>query len=487
MYSYVGFARLLPVNRPPMRVLSAKSFWGIWLFLAMVYCCITALSPAYEAEDKAIPPRTHQHLSLPEMKAALPGDVHPNARYINADYMYPFNDGAAIVEKGSGSYAMIDTEGNFLVPYNKVNFIASANLLLPPQNAYIRKKKPLANGLFPGQDVKTGKNVCYTANGKPIEMPGSEFKYLSSDGLYAVFASEKYPKVFTYVDKHLSRFVLSEELGGISEGIGYTYIAGGKDQYGGNKRYAVFKTISNRIVSTKQYDKLGDFHEGMAVVGITDEFGTTRYGFIDSMGREVIPPGFTKEPSDFNAGLARVVPQQTADFLYAYINKKGEIAIKHTRDYLQSLKVSNFSEFVNGFAYDGGKAIMDPTGKILLQRDFFAKLLPVGAEAQTVISFHDRTGIYDDGFLRFSRKYNRSVKNDYNVSGYVNIHTGKTSGTAFTHVDGQSYALVFDPISKLAYAQRFVELDKAGARVYRRGYINEEGLFVILQKPESLW
>ena len=482
MYPYVCVTRLSPVSRPPSRVLSAKSFWGIWFSLAMVYCCITALSPASGTIH------THRHSPAAGNKTALPGDIHPDVKYIDADRMYPFNDGAAIVEKGVGFYAMIDRKGNFLIPYNKVNFIESAILLLPPpQNGNTGKKKPLGNGLFPGSDLKTGKNICYTANGKQLTVPGSEFKYLSDDGLYAIFASEKYPKVYTYVDKHLSRYVLSEELGGLSEGIGYTQVSDGKDQYGRNKTHQIFKTLANRIVSTKRYDALGQFHEGMAIVGITDEFRTTRYGFIDSLGREVIPPTFTRRPSDFNAGLARVVPQNTSDFLYAYINKKGEVVIRHTRDYLRNLKVTSFSEFQNGYAYDDAKAIMSPNGKITLQKDFFAKLLQSGPETQIIISFQDRKGIYDDGFLRFSRRNSLPIKDDYNVSGYVNIHTGKTSGTAFLSVDGQSYALVFDPVSKLAYAQKFVELDKAGHRVYRKGYINEDGLFVILQKPESLW
>lgn len=52
--------------------------------------------------------------------AVLPklGQLAPHAKAIEADDMFPFNDGAAIIRKGS-SYALIDTAGNFILPYNK--------------------------------------------------------------------------------------------------------------------------------------------------------------------------------------------------------------------------------------------------------------------------------------------------------------------------------------------------------------------------------
>ncbi|MBW7892277.1 MAG: hypothetical protein H3C48_14895, partial [Chitinophagaceae bacterium] len=50
-----------------------------------------------------------------------PGDVHPDAKVIDADDLDPFNKGAALIRKGS-SYALINKDGDFIVPYNKYSF-----------------------------------------------------------------------------------------------------------------------------------------------------------------------------------------------------------------------------------------------------------------------------------------------------------------------------------------------------------------------------
>lgn len=50
-----------------------------------------------------------------------PGDINPNAKYIDADELKDFIQGVAIIKKGS-SYALIDTNGNYIVPYNKYYF-----------------------------------------------------------------------------------------------------------------------------------------------------------------------------------------------------------------------------------------------------------------------------------------------------------------------------------------------------------------------------
>ena len=50
-----------------------------------------------------------------------PGDVHPDAKVIDADYLNPFNKGAALIRKGS-AWALINKDGDFIVPYNKYSF-----------------------------------------------------------------------------------------------------------------------------------------------------------------------------------------------------------------------------------------------------------------------------------------------------------------------------------------------------------------------------
>ncbi len=50
--------------------------------------------------------------------------------------MYSFNGGAAVVRKGT-AYALIDTNGNFIVPFNKYEFdINTCRISLPTRPAF---------------------------------------------------------------------------------------------------------------------------------------------------------------------------------------------------------------------------------------------------------------------------------------------------------------------------------------------------------------
>ncbi|MBS1654438.1 MAG: hypothetical protein JSU05_06325 [Bacteroidetes bacterium] len=45
----------------------------------------------------------------------------------------------------------------------------------------------------------------------------------------------------------------------------------------------------------------------------------------------------------------------------------------------------------------------------------------------------------------------------------------------------------FDPVSHLAYAEAAIGRDAHGTLVFRKGYVNEDGLFVLVQGSGSKW
>jgi hypothetical protein len=140
-----------------------------------------------------------------------------------------------------------------------------------------------------------------------------------------------------------------------------------------------------QIVIPAKFDKVRDFKEGLATIGINDKFGCInklgeivipvkydyigefkdglaylnideRYGFIDRTGKIVIPTIF-ESVGGFHEGLAAV----RVNSLYGFINKMGEIVIKPA--YLNYDR-----EFKNGVAYVSnteGKIAIDKTGKVL--------------------------------------------------------------------------------------------------------------------------
>lgn len=69
-------------------------------------------------------------------------------------------------------------------------------------------------------------------------------------------------------------------------------------------------------------------------------------------------------------------------------------------------------------------------------------------------------------------------------AGSLNLTTGKVVDAAF---DFNKTDLYFDPVAKLAYARVCIGKDTHNVLVYREGYINEDGLFVIVKAPGSTY
>lgn len=410
-------------------------------------------------------------------KSFLPklGQLAPNAKAIVADEMFSFNDGAAIIRNGS-AYALIDTTGNFIIPYNKYNLrLEGATYDLP--NGYM-----FNNGFFYFYDGLS-KSGYLNSKGKILEyIEGNNNWKPSGEILMSdVRAPDSYnvgkriaQDIQTVVTKDGKKYQIIHDDGSpaaISEGIALR---------SHNGKY-FYTTLSGKRITNTEFDDAGLFTDGMAMVGQKDQFGNVKYGFINTKGELVIPYKFSIRPHDFSQGYARVEPKDKSSFDYAFINKKGEIVFKQTD--ADEAKYGVFNDFEPyGMAYSYNYFLTKDL-KLISTKDFFRSY---GApEDAHVDKYNGLSSMYNPKspklFFTSGHYLNPIVKHG-GVIGFINLATGKTVLPVFDEIKP------FDPVSGLAYAEVMIGLDKNRMAVYKKGYVNEDGLFVLVQKGEdSQW
>ncbi|MBS1661559.1 MAG: WG repeat-containing protein [Bacteroidetes bacterium] len=219
----------------------------------------------------------------------------------------------------------------------------------------------------------------------------------------------------------------------------------------------------------------------MARVGKKDQFGTVKYGFINTQGKLVIPCTFSIPPTGFSGGFARVQPKDRSDFEYAFIDKSGEVVFKQSlSDISKNGKFDHFTSY--GLAFSE-KAVMDATFKIIPKAAFFQSF---GIPAD---SWFMEAGTYTVGEsnpkLVYSTRTARSPYTQMPIYGFINLSTKKVVAPVFDFIN--TNGLWFDPISHLAYAKVCIGRDNRNVPVYREGYINEDGLFVLVKGEGSKW
>ncbi len=101
-------------------------------------------------------------------------------------------------------------------------------------------------------------------------------------------------------------------------------------------------------------------------------------------------------------------------------------------------------------------------------------------------------GIINDGKIRFEVLTPQITTDEsyYNMA-YYDIKTKKvigpySSGAGANRADIH-FAPTFDPVSNLCYAERYIGKDKTGKEIWRKGYINEDGIFKIVMGEKSKW
>lgn len=413
-------------------------------------------------------PATHEK-TLTKNTGIQPGDIHPQAKYIDAERMLPFNDGAAIVMTATLLTALINEKGEYIVPYKKYKFVQPDNI-----NTIDQYKSSnfgiYGTGLFLAND-ELGYDVVITSAGNKLEEPGARCHGLSYDGKYAVFEKDK---KYIYINKEGKKFTVDYNLVKVNEGIGI-YRGSGK---------LFYVNLENKIITRTNYTDLEIFSEGLAVVRKNDDYSGPKFGYINTKGIEVIPCKFSNKPSNFHCGLAKVKPQDDTEFKYVFIDKAGNIKLKFVEE--DAFKYGGeFGDFFQGYSF-AAKAFLDTTGKITFYSDFLNahQLLTNKPRELTWIEKEDALGFYRDGKWRYTRTFRGHSNEDYNRSGYIDLKSGKNPGFVFGY---HTNHLFFDVKSKLAYAERYLGKNNKNNQKWTKGYINEDGIFMIVMAEKSKW
>ena len=399
------------------------------------------------------------------------GKLAPNVKYIDADAMLPFNHGAAVIRKGA-STALIGPDGNFIVPYNTYRFLFEDETGLSSKFMYIK------SGIFEIYNPNSGGNYYVNSKGKKIaplaKDEGYYYKY-SADKRMVVktFSSPGGPFGSTYITPDGNTYTINGPgLGYIDEGIGRT-------TDGSSNHLMAYIKLDGTKITVYQYYQAYAFSDGMAVVGNADAFGQMKYGYINEQGKLVIPLTFSVKPDRFSCGYAKVYPRDKSDFEYAFMNKKGEIVFKQTLADVK--KYGNFPDFYSYGLSINGNYFLTTDFKIISKADFFtsfgipaeswltnAKPFSVEGEQNPKLFFTTRYGI-------------GPIFHQGGLVGFINLTTKKVVMPSFSQIG------IFDPVSHLAYAEATIGKDNNGQAVMRRGYVNEQGEFVIVQGSGSKW
>jgi hypothetical protein len=437
------------------------------------------------------------------VKAQLrPGDVSPTAKVIDADKLGHFNKGAAIITKGNLT-ALIDTAGNFIIPYGQYElsygFNPDKDYMQDYETGFFIATKKTPDHLNPVFYINSkGKIIfdqkAFAQGGYKPKQSGFSYSYRLTRDCKFIEITTGYDKDPTYyIDSDGKRYQVSqplvEQVENLTEGIG---IVVGKNGQGYN-----YRTLENKIIPGGEFSTARPFYNGYAVVGKRDQFGNAKFGYINTKGDIVIPMQFSKEPSSFFGNAAKVFPQNSDEFEYAFINKSGEIIYKHTRENRQKYANNEFDAFF-------GNLCIPRRGSYILSVKGYLAPLEENIKGMKLDTVKNRNILRIEGFsYEHWQKNHRSnilvYSKDENVqsqrtttSSYVDLSNGKVIDAPF--VDRATalaprYQLIFDSISQLAYARIFKSYKPSSRKwEFTEGYINRNGVFVIVVKKEtSVW
>lgn len=438
------------------------------------------------------------------VKAQLrPGDVSPTAKVIDADKLGHFNKGAAIITKGNLT-ALIDTAGNFIIPYGEYELsygfdTRGGEYLEEYQTGLFIAKKKMPDFSTQVSYINSKGKVIYDQKTflregyKSKQSPAYKYSYhLTKDCKYIEITSEHYVDPTYYIDSEGKRYQVSERFAArdytVSDGIGII----SRSVEGMGFRYL---TLENKLLPDT-YTTAESFRNGYAVVGKKDQFGNEKFGYINTKGEVVIPLQFSRKPESFSGGAAKVYPQNTTEFGYAFINNTGEVIYKNTQ--------ANQAKFINDYlnVFYGNICISSRGGAILSLKGYLApleenikgfKLDATGNKnilKVTGFSFYKWANNYRSNILVYN-KQERVQSREENTRGFINLNNGKIIDAPFVQSGADNYSpeLIFDPVSQLAYAKLYKTYSASNRKwEFTEGYINRDGVFVMVVKNEtSVW
>jgi len=401
-----------------------------------------------------------------------PGDIAPDAVHLEVDGINALLNGACVVVKGN-KYALIDLNGQIIVPYGKYKIEASG-LEGPAYTALLTVTNPV-----------NGKSGCINVNGDVVlPLIYRNLKPFDYNLLADVSAGPNYNDVRIDATGKIAAPLNFQLIDPNETGLRGAYNSRNasipilyrtkEDKFG----YA-FK--NGKKAFPELFDGASPFSEGLAAVQKTDEYGMIKWGFIDLAGKLVIPYTFQVQPGNFHDGLALTQPVMATNFNYAYIDKSGAVILKvgdgkgnggyipadtkgragSSSSNVPVTSLQKFGYFFHGYSYWKDRyfetVIMDKTGKYV-PLETIEKTPGISAEKLSIVKADD-LGVY---FNRPQRNGNQSTFGLMDFNGNV----------IFPPIFNILYPDYYSP-----YAIASIKLDDTHNRA---GIVNRQGVFVVV-------
>ncbi len=405
-----------------------------------------------------------------------PGDVSPDVKKIKVSGLSNFNQGAAIVNIGDKS-TLIDNKGNFIITPGKINFYTNGRNIISILSYGCGIDKDLVfpqTGIFDGYTtvgvlVNAQGKILYTVPKDNFSSDENALKKKVGDPIL-ISHNRVQASIALYLDHE---FIFSDGTKASLKHWSYTALGTWSEGM-----MALRKSPSPTIIwgyLNKQgqvaipfiYDDAEPFSEGMAAVAKYDELHQLKWGFVDKKGKLIIPLIYSNKPGPFSNGLALVTPKTITDISAAYIDKSGAMKIKFPVGGVVPIGAFNNGWLSLRESYSSDTRYMDTTGKFYTDAEFM-KLLGLPDSVKLDMMRTAKPG----QILLTNQKGDRVGSYNYTTHSFI--------PPVFCRLG------YFDEKAGLAYAALLLGYnEKNGKYIYREGYINREGVFVVLKADDE--
>lgn len=342
---------------------------------------------------------------------------------IKMDYGKDFFEGYAYGKKGSKQF-VIDSTGNHWDVSSNSNLAGEINSII----LYGNNSSDIYS-FKEGKVIKTLPGRVKYFDGFFIQNLNEKYSILSSDYKVLHTFKENLPSA-TYISKvkYLGDSIFH-----------YTYVPG-------PYKMTQFKLISckGKKLGDFAFDKIGEFHSGLAKFLTKDEYGEEKWGYVNTKGEQVISAKFSKEPSDFYGNRA-FIKYKSGE--YGMINLQGVPVTKDIFDSYISLNSNRYFVVVDATK---SKMIVDSVGHLVKNLNDKAQYFTGRKENSEML-------LYKDYKIR--------------LWGLMDFN-----GNA---IGEQKFKELGPLVSNRAYVTFYEGENK------RKGYINEKGEIIILFALES--
>lgn len=414
--------------------------------------------------------------------AGKAGSVSPNVKWVDDFQIGPFMGGTAILRKGEINM-LISPLAEPMLPASKLQLGTLWSMTAPVRDFvfcqdFQKKEQFLVNrqGKKVVSLTAAGLEICDIDCLEPgyICLRDKNYKYIAVADTLGRISKISTPALVECQMLHFSEGLLLA--GQVTPG-----------QQGQPSQIAYgFKNLQDQWAVKPAYISLEPFSEGLAIAGKKDMYGEIKYGFIDKQGNVVIPFQYSERPSPFKSGISFIKPPvtSTSDIRYAAINTKGEIVFTVTQKNAFKFPISVDLKFASNGYFFGSSSVMDARGNTQEIKTFLAQRgITAPASTIDIVMPSEKSSPYSYRVSKLAPDYfiyRITDRNAVQMYGIYWMKTGKVIPPVFTTLHN------FDPVSKLALA-KIETREGPKTKVVHDGYINEDGVFVILKKAASDW